>query len=126
MIEIRDLCKTYGKGDAALQVLKDISLTISQGEFVAIMGPSGTGKSTLLHMLGFWTGRIRDRTGFSERTFLNYLIIILPFSGAVLSVLSFSSFTSYAGPARLRTWNCRLSIPAKKRCREKLKRNWNP
>ncbi|MFH1394572.1 MAG: ABC transporter permease [Candidatus Omnitrophota bacterium] len=53
MIEIKNVFKTYGKGDACVQALNDISVTINQGEFVAIMGASGSGKSTLLHILGF-------------------------------------------------------------------------
>lgn len=53
MIELKNICKTYGKGEIAVGALKDISLSVAQGEFVAIMGASGSGKSTLLHMLGF-------------------------------------------------------------------------
>jgi putative ABC transport system ATP-binding protein len=52
MIEIKNIRKTYGQGDAAYEALKDISFTIEDGEFVAIMGPSGSGKSTLMHIIG--------------------------------------------------------------------------
>jgi len=53
VIELDNICKTYGESEAAVAALKNVSLTINQGEFVAIMGPSGSGKSTLLHILGF-------------------------------------------------------------------------
>lgn len=51
-IEVKNLCKVYGKGEAELKALDNINLNIEQGEFVAIVGPSGSGKSTLLHLLG--------------------------------------------------------------------------
>ena len=51
-IEVKNLCKVYGKGEAEVKALDNINLNIEQGEFVAIVGPSGSGKSTLLHLLG--------------------------------------------------------------------------
>jgi len=52
MIELEDIDKTYGTGDVATQVLKGVSFTVQEGEYVAIMGASGTGKSTLMNILG--------------------------------------------------------------------------
>jgi putative ABC transport system ATP-binding protein len=52
LIELRGITKTYGSGSAAFQALRGIDLTISRGDFVAVMGPSGSGKSTLMNLLG--------------------------------------------------------------------------
>ena len=53
MIEIKNIYKTYNLGkDNAYTALKDVSLTIRDGEMVAIIGKSGAGKSTLMHILG--------------------------------------------------------------------------
>ena len=52
LIEVKNLSKVYGSGEAEGTALKNIDLNIEQGEFVAIVGPSGSGKSTLLHLLG--------------------------------------------------------------------------
>jgi len=52
LIELKEVTKVYGEGQAALQALRGINLTIYEGDFVAIMGPSGCGKSTCMNMLG--------------------------------------------------------------------------
>ncbi len=47
-----DLKKYYGSGDTTVKALDGVNLTVSDGEFAAVVGTSGSGKSTLLHMLG--------------------------------------------------------------------------
>lgn len=51
MIEVKELTKYYGNGESRFQVLKNIGLTVRDGEFAVILGASGSGKSTLLNVM---------------------------------------------------------------------------
>ena len=52
ILEVQNLCKTYGKGEARVQALDHVSFFVGKGEFIAIVGESGSGKSTLLNVVG--------------------------------------------------------------------------
>ena len=52
VLELRSVSKVYGRGAAEVQALRDVSLTVAAGEMVAVMGPSGSGKSSLLTIAG--------------------------------------------------------------------------
>src|SRR4029079_3131238 len=52
IIELKDVSKLYGFGDATTLALDEVNLSINEGEFVAVMGPSGCGKSTLMNLIG--------------------------------------------------------------------------
>lgn len=52
LLEVNNISKIYGSGEAAVQALKNVSFVIPKGEYVAIVGESGSGKSTLLNMIG--------------------------------------------------------------------------
>ena len=52
LIEFRDVCKTYQMGDSVVRAADHISMQIGQGEFVAIVGQSGSGKSTCMNIIG--------------------------------------------------------------------------
>jgi putative ABC transport system ATP-binding protein len=52
MIELRGVTKIFGTGDAAFRALRGVDLAVDQGDFVAVMGASGSGKSTTMNILG--------------------------------------------------------------------------
>lgn len=52
LLEVHDICKTYGEGETAVHALKQASFSVPKGEFVAVVGASGSGKSTLLNIIG--------------------------------------------------------------------------
>lgn len=52
LLEVVDLCKSYGSGEGRVEVLKGVSINLAKRETVALLGASGAGKSTLMHILG--------------------------------------------------------------------------
>lgn len=77
-LSLQGVCKTYGAGRAAVEVLRGVDLTLQPGEIVALVAPSGAGKSTLLHIAGLLDsadsgevligGRAMTRLADAERT----------------------------------------------------------
>lgn len=52
LMELRDVSRIYGEGEATVYALNDVSLAVNAGDFISIVGPSGSGKSTMLGLLG--------------------------------------------------------------------------
>ncbi|MDD6804982.1 MAG: ABC transporter ATP-binding protein [Clostridiales bacterium] len=52
LLEVKNISKTYGSGETAVEALRNVSFSVGKGEFLAIVGESGSGKSTLLNMIG--------------------------------------------------------------------------
>lgn len=52
ILDLRDICKTYGQDQLEVPVLKDVNLKVNEQEYLAVMGPSGSGKSTLMNIIG--------------------------------------------------------------------------
>ena len=63
LVNIREVHKTFTRGDEKIDVLQGLSVGIAKGEFLALMGPSGSGKSTLLNLIG---GLDRPTSGVVE------------------------------------------------------------
>ena len=71
ILEVQDLCKAYGKGEAGVQALDHVSFSVEKGEFIAIVGESGSGKSTLFNVVGALDNQTTEKVQITENELLN-------------------------------------------------------
>src|SRR5438093_12112960 len=67
MYELNDVTKRYGNGRGSVEALAGVDLTVGDGEFIAIQGPTGQGKSTLLQLLGGMDRPTGGTVAYDER-----------------------------------------------------------
>ncbi len=71
VIRLENVTKTFQMGGETINALDDVSLTITEGEYVAITGPSGCGKSTLMNLIGLLDQPTKGRFWLAEQETLN-------------------------------------------------------
>ncbi len=108
VIEIAEMNKVYKMGGTEVHALRGVSLTITEGEYVAIIGTSGSGKSTLMNMIGLLdkptTGSYRIRGVETSK-------IKWPTCVTRKSALSFSGLTCLHAPTPAARLNCHSFMP---------------
>jgi putative ABC transport system ATP-binding protein len=95
ILEVQNLCKTYGKGEAGVRALDNVSFSVGKGEFIAIVGESGSGKSTLLNVLGALDSPTSGKVLIDGKDIFSMPEKSLRYSAVRISGLSFSPLTSY-------------------------------
>ena len=71
LLDVKSIYKSYQLGQNEISILQGVDLTVREGEFVSIMGTSGSGKSTFLHILGGLDTPDKGTYSFNERDMLN-------------------------------------------------------
>ena len=106
LIDVRDIVKIYKTGDVELRALDGVTFSVEQGEFVSIMGHSGSGKSTMMNILGCLDVPTEGSYALNGRE-------VGTLSGDDLARIRnttigfvFQGFNLLPGPQPLRTWSC--------------------
>ncbi len=95
ILEVQNLCKTYGKGEAEVRALDNVSFSVGKGEFIATVGESGSGKSTLLNVVGALDNPTSGKVLIDGKDIFSMPEKGLRYSAVRISGLSSSPLTSY-------------------------------